>query len=112
MMRSTFIGGISKSFQDNWEAHTTRLHQMEPDAFDIFTWSEEVPDLEWGCGCHFATDKIQADWGSWAYKTTKAKLTEYNQCVAEQYRIPDRIIDRMEDGQTYAIIDADMIGYT
>lgn len=94
MTYSFNIGGISASFRNNWTAHTTKPHQWEPDAFDIFTWYEEIPEPDWIAGGRFFTDGMKADWGAWASKITKEKAMAYNKCVAEKHRIPDRILPK------------------
>ena len=109
MTYSTFVGGISESFRENWTAHTVRPNQLEPDAFDIFTWYEEIPNSDWQAHSP-GSDGIWADWGARAYKVTKAELVEYNRHCREEYRVPDRVLDKMKDGETYAMIDVEDIG--
>ena len=112
MTYSTHIGGISESFRDDWTAHTTRPTQWEPDAFDIFTWYNEIPNPDWHNGGRFFTNGIKADWGAWAYRITKERAKAYNECVEEQYRIPEWIIYRMEDGIDYAVVHVEDVHYT
>ncbi len=109
MTHSTFVGGISESFRENWEAHTVRPGQAEPDAFDIFTWYAEIPNTDRQVPDP-GTDGIRADWGAWACKVTKKELLEYNRRCREEYCVPDRVLTRVNDTEIYAMIDAEDIG--
>ena len=110
MSYSTFIGGISESFRENWTAHTVRPDQTETDAFDIFTWYQEIPRLDWRVRPSPGRDSFRADWGAWACRVTKAELEAYNRKAEERYRIPESILARMRDGVDYAMIDVEDIG--
>ena len=47
--------------------------------------------------------------GGWAYKVTKVQAKKYNRMThTEWYRIPKEVIDSMEEGKTYGIIDVEI----
>lgn len=50
---------------------------------------------------------IQEDWGGWAYKVTKEQARAYNRIVRSG-QIPESIIESMEDGEVYGIIDVEL----
>ena len=101
MMRVFCLGGISGPYQERWEAQSDN-------AFDIFTWHEDIPDLYGNAADEMLSDCFRADWGAWAYKTTKEKVIAYNRQVEEWRRIPGHVVSRLKDGETYAVVWAEL----
>ena len=81
---------------------------FEPDAFDIFTWHEDIPDLYGDASLDMLSDGFRADWGAWAYKTTKGRVLAYNCQVEEFRRIPDNVVNMLKDGETYAVVSVEL----
>ena len=110
-MWACYLGEISDSYRENWEPHTVSPDQDEPDIFDVLARGQEIMyRLDWNAAKECFSDKIQVDWGGWAYKVTKAQALAYNEREghSDRYGIPQSVIDEMEDGKTYAIIDVEM----
>ena len=50
------------------------------------------------------------DWGGWAYKVTKEQAVAYNDRTGwdNSWSIPRSVIDSMEEGEVYGIIDVEI----
>jgi len=51
---------------------------------------------------------IKVDWGGWAYKCTKEQLKAYSREAGMMRAVDQSIIDGLEDGVTYGIIDVEL----
>ena len=110
-MWACYFGEISDSYRDNWTPHTVSPDQKEPEIFDVLVWSREIMyRLSWTAAYDCFSDMIQVDWGGWAYKVTKEQAVAYNDRNGwdNSYSIPQSVIDEMEDGKVYGIIDVEM----
>ena len=110
-MMACYIGEISESYKERWEPHTVSPDQKEPDVFDVLEEDsrKQIMYRLSGAETECFTDGMKVDWGGWAYKVTKAQAKKYNRMThTEWYRIPKEIIDSMEEGKTYGIIDVEI----
>ncbi len=109
-MWACYFGKISKSYRENWTPHTVSPDQKEPDVHDVLEDPTEIMyRLAWTAAAECFSDMIQVDWGGWAYRVTKAQAIAYNEMTGSgSYSIPQRIIDSMEDGEIYGIIDVEI----
>ena len=109
-MWACYFGEISASYLENWAPHKVSPEQKEPEIFDVLSSGQEIMyRLDWRAAEECFSDKIQVDWGGWAYKVTKEQAVAYNERTGMgSWSIPQRIIDGMEEGKVYAIIDVEM----
>ncbi len=110
VMWACYLGEISESYRKNWAPHTVSPDQKEPDVFDVLSSSWEIMyRLNWTAAAKCFSDKIQVDWGGWAYKVTKEQAMACNKENGENdWAIPQSAIDEMEDGKVYGIIDVEL----
>ena len=104
-----FIGEISESYQKQWEPHTIRPDEKEPDIYDVIDDRWEICyrlDMRAAQACF--SDCIQVDWGGWAYKVTKEQILKYNQEACHQYLIPEDVAETLNPAKQYAIIDVEI----
>ena len=106
MIWRNYIGEISESYRERWEPHTTEPEQKEPDIFDVvhssYMFSDSLPAFQALSECF--SDRIQVDWGGWAYKATVEQIRKYNERGRSSDQIRDEIIDRLDPGKVYAVI--------
>ncbi len=109
-MWACYFGEISPSYRENWTPHVVSEDEKEPDVYDVLSTRREIMyRLNWTAAHECFSDKIQVDWGGWAYKVTKAQAIAYNeQNGMNDYSIPQDVIDSMEEGKTYGIIDVEI----
>ncbi len=102
-----YIGEISESYLENWSPHTVGPDQTEPEVFDVLTdgTRQEIGyRLDMSAAEKCFSDRIQVDWGGWAYKVTSEQIRAYNQATSPQYQIPECELD---PEKAYAIIDVE-----
>ena len=108
-MWSCYIGPISESYLERWEPHTVSPDQKEPDVYDVV---ESTRRICYRLDNHIATecfsDRIQVDWGGWAYKVTPDQIREYNRKAGPMYQVPDDLADSLDPEVQYAIIDVEI----
>ena len=107
-MWACYFGEISESYRENWKPHTVEPDQKSPDVFDVLAWRTEIMYRLDGAAEQCFSDPIQVDWGSWAYRVTKAQAAAYNRLAAPGCRIPQRVLDEMEEDRVYGIIDVEI----
>ena len=110
-MWACYFGEISDSYQERWEPHTVSPDEKEPDVHDVLAWRQEIMyRLDWTAACDCFSDRIQVDWGGWAYKVTKEQAVAYNDRTGwdNSWSIPRSVIDSMEEGEVYGIIDVEI----
>ncbi|MBO2516892.1 MAG: hypothetical protein CW338_06385 [Clostridiales bacterium] len=106
-MWACYLGTISDSYRENWSPHPVSCDH--PDVFDVLDTRREILYRLDGAaaGRHF-TDMIKVDWGGWAYKCTKEQLKAYSREAGMMRAVDQSIIDGLEDGVTYGIIDVEL----
>ena len=108
MWAGSYFGKISPSYRENWTPHTVRPDQESPDIFDAIAGCDRFADrLDAQAADKCFSDMIQVDWGGWAYKVTKEQARAYNRIVRSG-QIPESIIESMENGEVYGIIDVEL----
>ena len=109
-MWACYFGEISPSYQENWTPHVVSEDEKNPDVYDVLSTRREIMyRLNGTAALECFSDKIQVDWGGWAYKVTKAQAIAYNkQNGVNWYSIPQDVIDSMEEGKVYGIIDVEI----
>ena len=109
-MWACYFGEISDSYKERWEPHTVSPEQKDPDVFDVLAWRQEIMYRLHGAANKCFSDMIQVDWGGWAYKVTKKQAIAYNKSCGKDNscKIPKSVIDGMEEGKVYGIIDVEI----
>ena len=110
-MWACYFGEISESYRENWAPHIVEPDQKEPDVYDVLSTRREIMyRLNWNAAPKCFSDEIKVDWGGWAYKVTKAQAIAYNEMngAHDSYSIPQDVIDGMEEGRVYGIIDVEI----
>ena len=108
-MWSCFLGEITAPYRRKWEPQTVSPDQTEPDVYDVLTEMQEIGyRLDMIAARKCFSDCIQVDWGGWAYKATKAQMEDYNRSASHRYSIPQSVINDLEDGHIYGIIDVEI----
>ncbi len=103
-----YLGEISEPYLRRWEPQIVSPDQKEPDVFDVLSERWRVGYCLDGAAGKCFTDRIQVDWGGYAYKATKAQLEEYNRLALNQYKISPGAVASLEDGHVYGIIDVEL----
>ena len=107
-MWECYIGEISASYREQWEPHTVKPDQKEPDVFDVLAGCTHIGyRLDMRAAAKYFPENIQVDWGGWAYKVTKEQILKYNEEAGYQFLIPEHIIESMDPERDYAIIDVE-----
>lgn len=107
-MWDCYVGEISEPYLRRWEPQTVSPDQKEPSVFDVLTDRIKIGYRLDGCAHVCFSGCIQVDWGGWAYKATKAQMEEYNRSASPMYQIPQKVMDSLEDGHVYGIIDVEI----
>ena len=108
-MWACYIGEISESYQKQWAPHTVSPDQEEPDVYDVITGRRKIGyRLDGWVALECFSDRIQVDWGGWAYKVTKEQILKYSQEACHQYLIPEDVAETLNPAKQYAIIDVEI----
>ena len=108
-MWACYIGEISESYQKQWAPHTVSPDQKEPDVYDVITGRREIGyRLDGWVALECFSDRIQVDWGGWAYKVTAGQSLEYNKKAGLMYRISEDAAEGLDPDKQYAIIDVEI----
>ena len=108
-MWSCYFGEISESYKERWEPHTVDAEKGHPDVFDVLVGGGRAFGYRLGSAAYECfSDRIQVDWGGWACKATKAQVIKYNRKTRQSDRIPEEIVNSMEDGKVYGILEVEM----
>ena len=102
-----YMGEISDSYLENWTPHIVQPDQSSPSIFDVLK-----EGCSWEIGYRLSqtvaekcfSDRIQVDWGGWAYKVNKDSILTYNEMVSPDDRIS---VQGLESDKQYAIIDVE-----
>lgn len=108
-MWACYIGEISDSYKERWEPHTVDPEKGHPDVFDVIKGSWEIDyRLDGRAAEECFSDRIQVDWGGWAYKVTIDRILKYNEKADPQHRISESVVSGLDPDKDYAIIDVEL----
>ena len=108
-MWACYIGEISESYQKQWEPHTVTPDQKEPDVYDVIDNRREIGyRLDMYAALECFSDRIQVDWGGWAYRVTPEQILKYNETASRQYLIREDVAYTLDPEKQYAIIDVEI----
>ena len=108
-MWACYFGEITESYLKDWSPHTVRPDEAEPDIHDVIGSEYAIGyRLDMRAAEKYFPDWIQVDWGGWAYKVNKEKILQYNEEAGPLYSIPEWVLDKMEPGIEYAVIDVEL----
>lgn len=95
MLSDIYYGKLTEQSKFNW-------HNIK-DPFNLFEWKEPINigglDFIVAEKNNF-TDKIQPDWGSYAWKCRKSALVEF--CI--NHNVPCEKIEQLDDNEEYGIV--------